>query len=103
MPNSWAFAHFLGVVLDLLLEQRGQDGRRGAGLLQPPQLVDVRRQRAGGDHQRVLQFQSEIGRAQVDAHASTSFESLALVSPLPPVSAAAAAAAAARSTPANCS
>ena len=26
-------AHFLGVVLDLLLEQRGQDGRRGAGLL----------------------------------------------------------------------
>ena len=76
--------HLLGVVLDLLLEQRRQNGRRGAGLLQTPQLVDLGGQRTGRDHQRVLQFEAEIGRAQINAHVCTFFLSWGLSSHLHP-------------------
>ena len=91
-------------VHDLFLEQRRHHRRRGAGIFRLLQRVGILRQRAGGDHQRVLQLQSQVGCANVDAHELLSFSVFTLCAPFPSEDALAAlSAATARSTLANCS
>jgi hypothetical protein len=46
----------------LLLEERGEHDRRGAGILHAANIVDRLRERRGRDHDRAAQLQAKILR-----------------------------------------